>query len=249
MDGFMLDSRNGDIQINKLSASNSELLYLQILENIRSWILTGYLKEGEFLPSERELAAMFDVSRMPVTLALKILEFLGVIAFVRGKGFCIKKIDIPHIVRCIGFLAMSPETVEDDILDARIAIEPQTAELAALKHTSDDLAAMEAALHDMERRIENANGESDVEQIEMASLRFHSAIVAASRNEILIKVNDFLREILMISRKKTLCNKELQSNSLEKHRAILAAVKARDAQTAGRLMREHLQEGTRTVAG
>ena len=45
------------------------------------------LKEGDMLPSERDLAQLFDVSRVPVREALKILEFTGVAEQVRGKGW------------------------------------------------------------------------------------------------------------------------------------------------------------------
>ncbi len=74
-------------ELNKLMDKSSEVLYAQIVERIRVWIIKGYLKEGDTLPSERELAQMFDVSRMPVSQALKILEFLGVVQHIRGKAF------------------------------------------------------------------------------------------------------------------------------------------------------------------
>ena len=118
-------------KLNKGSDENSNVLYIQVLEKIRLWILKGYIKEGEYLPSEREIAALFDVSRMPVTQALKILEFLGVVRFIRGKGFCVKSINLHNIIKCIGFMVMSEENDITDIQEAREGIEVQAASLAA----------------------------------------------------------------------------------------------------------------------
>ena len=96
-------------ELNKLADKNSEALYIQIIGRIRMWIIKGHLKEGDALPSERVLAEMFDVSRMPVSQALRILEFLGVVQHIRGKGVCVKKIDIHHILNNIGFLMLDPQ--------------------------------------------------------------------------------------------------------------------------------------------
>ncbi|HWR31396.1 MAG TPA: winged helix-turn-helix domain-containing protein, partial [Negativicutes bacterium] len=76
-----------DIQpINRDGNNETDALYMQIVERIRQWILKGQLKDGDLLPSERDLAQMFDVSRVPVREALKVLEFLGAVKHVRGKG-------------------------------------------------------------------------------------------------------------------------------------------------------------------
>lgn len=225
-----------EVRLRKVVDDNSNHLYIQVIEKLRSWILRGYLQEGQFLPSERELAVMFNVSRMPVAQALKILEFLGVVQFVRGKGFCIKKIDIHHIIKCVGFLVRPPDNEQTDVLEARKVIEPQSAQLSAQRHTPEDIAEAESAIAEMEYRIAKGDDLSDV------SIKFHSALVAASHNEVLIKINDFLFEILRLTRQTTLRDKNRQVKSLEQHKKILEAVKARDSKLAGELMSAHLEE-------
>jgi GntR family transcriptional repressor for pyruvate dehydrogenase complex len=225
-----------EIQLSKVVDDNANHLYIQVLEKLRSWILRGYLQEGQFLPSERELAELFDVSRMPVAHALKILEFLGVVQFIRGKGFCIKKIDLHHIIKCVGFLVLPPENGPTAILEARKAIEPQCAQLAAQRHTAEDITEAEYAIVEMEYKIAKDDDASDL------SLKFHSALVVASHNEILIKINDFLFEILKLTRQTTLRDKKRRVKSLAQHKEILEAVKAHNSTLAGELMLAHLED-------
>jgi len=185
-------------ELNKLADKNSEALYIQIIGRIRMWIIKGHLKEGDALPSERVLAEMFDVSRMPVSQALRILEFLGVVQHIRGKGVCVKKIDIHHILNNIGFLMLDPQRGLHDLFEAREAIEVQAARLAAERRTTEDLDAMEDALLEMERNIAMRK------DVMNASIRFHTALIMASGNDILIKINEFLMELLRYSRQESL---------------------------------------------
>lgn len=225
-----------DQELNKLVDKNSEVLYTQIVERIRMWIMKGYLKEGDTLPSERELAQMFDVSRMPVSQALKILEFLGVVQYVRGKGVCVKKIDIHHILNNIGFLMLDPHRGMQELYEAREAIEIQAARLAAQRRNPEDLVAIEDALLEMERNIVLKRDVKD------ASLRFHSAIIAASGNDVLVKVNDFLMELLRYSRQESLKDSGRQDVALTSHKRIFQAIKEQDADKAGAAMQQHLHE-------
>ena len=222
-------------ELNKLADKNSEALYTQIIGRIRMWIIKGYLKEGEALPSERALAEMFDVSRMPVSQALRILEFLGVVQHIRGKGVCVKKIDIHHILNNIGFLMLDPERGLHDLFEAREAIEVQAAKLAAERRTEEDLDAMEDALLEMERNIAMRK------DVMNASIRFHSALIVASRNDILVKINEFLMELLQYSRQATLKEASQQDTALSQHKKIFQAIKERDVALTGSAMQDHIR--------
>lgn len=225
-----------DQELNKLVDKTSEMLYIQIVERIRMWIIKGYLKEGDTLPSERELAQMFDVSRMPVSQALKILEFLGVVQYVRGKGVCIKKINLQHILNNIGFLVLDPQEGLHDLFEVRMAIEIQAAKLAAQRRTQEDLDVIEDTLLEMERNIIMKK------EVKDASVRFHSTIIAASGNDVLIKVNDFLMELLRHSAGEVLKEVNRQDVALISHKQIFQAIKKQNSDLARSLMQEHLQE-------
>ena len=59
--------------------ASSNKYYETILDWFKSQIMSGELKEGDTIPSERELATRFGVSRVPVREALRILEYLSLI--------------------------------------------------------------------------------------------------------------------------------------------------------------------------
>jgi len=220
----------------KLSDKNSEVLYSQIVERIRMWIMKGYIKEGEVLPSERELAQLFNVSRMPVSQAIKILEFLGVIKYIRGKGVCVQQIDIKHLLNNIGFLVLDPQSGLKDLLEAREGIEIQAVRLATQRRTKEDLDMMEDALLEMERNI------TMKKDVGNASMRFHSAIIVASGNDVIVKINEFLMALLLFSRQKSLREITEQDIALRQHKRIYQAIKEQDVDEAVSVMLEHLRE-------
>ncbi|SDF02779.1 FadR/GntR family transcriptional regulator [Sporomusa acidovorans] len=224
----------GEQELNKISEKNSEVLYGQVVERIRTWIMKGYFKEGEALPSERELAQLFNVSRMPVSQALKILEFLGVVQQIRGKGVCVQQIDISRLLNNIGFLVLDPQSGLKDLLEAREAIEIQAVRLAARRRTEKDLDIMEDALLEMERNI------TLKKDVTNASIRFHSAIIAASGNDVISKINEFLMALLRFSRQKSLREASRQDIALQGHKQIFRAIKEKNEDTAVRVMMEHL---------
>ncbi|WP_371377472.1 FadR/GntR family transcriptional regulator [Sporomusa aerivorans] len=231
----MLSIPQEEQELNKLTG-NSEMLYAQIVERIRMWIMKGYIKEGEALPSERELAQLFNVSRMPVSQAIKILEFLGVVKYIRGKGVCVQQIDIKHLLNNIGFLVLNPQSGLKDLLEAREAIELQAVRLAAQRRTKNDLDMMEDALLEMERNITMKKDVSN------ASIRFHTAIIVAAGNDVIVKVNEFLMALLLFSRQKSLREIAQQDIALCSHKRIYQAIKEQNADEAVREMLEHLRE-------
>ncbi|MCR6544567.1 FadR/GntR family transcriptional regulator [Dehalobacterium formicoaceticum] len=223
-----------ELELNKMTKKNSEMLYFQVVERIREWIMKGYLKEGDILPSERELAQMLNVSRMPVSQALKILEFLGAIQYVRGKGVIVKKIDINYLLSNIGFLLFDPENSLHDLFEARDAIEIKAVQLAVQNRTKKDMDIMEDAIMEMERNIIMKK------DVGNASIRFHSAIIAASGNDIIIKINEILMEPLKYSRKLSLKEILQQNTALSYHKELFQAIKEQDVEKATLAMHEHL---------
>ncbi|WP_320420620.1 GntR family transcriptional regulator [Mammaliicoccus lentus] len=61
-------------------------LYFQVYKDIKYKIQNGQYKEGEKLPSERNLYSQYDVSRITIREALKLLEEEGYIRREHGRG-------------------------------------------------------------------------------------------------------------------------------------------------------------------
>lgn len=234
------------IPINQLQTLNkshkaADALYAQIVARIQQWVREGDLKEGDPLPSERELADVFDVSRVPVREALKTLEFLGVVQHVRGKGVIVKRVTINHILSHIEFLLVDPLSTLQDLFEVREAIEVQAAGLAAKRRTKEDIDEMDNALIETELHILRNR------EIDNASLRFHTALITAAHNNISLKVNESLLDVLRYSRQATLKNRKQRMASLRAHRRIFDAVRDQDTEAAKVAMIDHLREVGSTI--
>ena len=96
--------------------------YEVILDWFRQQILSGQMKEGDTIPSERELAAQFGVSRVPVREALRILEYIGIISN-GADGMIIQRVDVQLFTPGANFATeITQETIEN-LFEVRIFLE------------------------------------------------------------------------------------------------------------------------------
>ena len=220
--------------LKKFAEDSSDALYMQIVSRIQQLMREGHLKEGDKLPSERELAEMFDVSRVPVREALKVLEFLGAIQYKRGEGVFVKKIEMKRILHTIDFFMTDPADQLINLFEAREAFEIQAVRLAAERRNEADIEAIQQALLEMEFLISVGKPVCDV------STKFHTAVIAAAHNEVISEVNEFLSDLLTYSRQKSLSDVRRHTVSLRYHQLILQHIVEKNAQAAVCVMQEHL---------
>lgn len=189
---------------------------LRLADEISQAILSGEFPPGARL-DESGLAARFGLSRTPVREAL---------AEVCARGLAERK---PYR----GVEVILPERA---LLIARFEamaeIEALCAGLAAHRITLEGDMALNALLSRMER----AEGEA----YNGLNQEFHELICGLSGNAELARMAHDLRLRLEVIRRLQLSRAARQAASLAEHRAIVAAVTARDASTATRLMRQHL---------
>lgn len=228
--------------LTKTSVNDSSLLYKQIFNRIREWLRSGKLKEGDPLPSERELAQMFDVSRVPVREALKVLEFVGIVQQVRGKGVFIKKISVNNIIETIDFVMMNPSHTMLELFEVRVGMEIQAAFLAAQRRTEQDLVNINLALEATEKK---ENGETISAD---PALNFHSAIIVASHNSALIEINQFLAEWLRSMRTKYIYPSGRSEKGDIEHRKLYELISAGDSSGSAEMMRAHLMRARDIIA-
>jgi GntR family transcriptional regulator, transcriptional repressor for pyruvate dehydrogenase complex len=235
-----LDIDRGE-ELDRSATTEGTALSSQIFRRIRQWIREGKLKEGDLLPSERELALLFDVSRVPIREALKVLEFTGVAQHVRGKGVFIKKIDVNNLISNIDFVLMDRSHTLLDLFEAREGIEIQAASLAALRWDEADMNLMEAAIATMERRLRE--GSSIIE----TSMSFHTAVIAASHNRAIWEINAYLSDWLRAGRETIYRRTTLHEEGLRNHKDILEKIRLRDSDGAAASMKEHLLRSRRLI--
>lgn len=220
--------------IEKTRSSYPTKYYEKIIVSINERVLRGDLKQGDKLPSERELAEQFQTSRVPVREAMKILEFLGIIENMHGDGMYIKNIEIPSLLSKIFFAFDINNNTIQELFTVRLLLECYAARSAAALRSDEDLHNMQRALEDMENAV------SFFQAPAKASLDFHLTVVKAAQNSILVDIYKFLAGLLALSRERTLSNYDRQTDSLNYHRQIFQMIEQQNVEGAERCMREHL---------
>lgn len=212
-------------------------LYKQIADIWRQKIISGEYKAGDILPSEREIAAELNVSRIPVREAMKSLEYIGVVRQVRGQGVYVKKADLGELLRIVGPMGTKPDPVVfNHLFDFRLLIEPYAVEQAARLATPEEVARMKATID--EAKAFMAAGKD----VEIVSFDFHLAVMQASHNEIIVLVSQFLAELLKLSRHYTQWNRVRRKEACAYHERIYKLIRDHKAEEAAAMLRQHLED-------
>jgi GntR family transcriptional regulator, transcriptional repressor for pyruvate dehydrogenase complex len=206
-------------------------LYEQVAEQITGWIAQNGLKAGDRLPPERELAARLGVSRATLSQALVALEVIGVVLVRHGDGTVLT--DRVRTSAVIDAIRAHADRLPE-IIEARDALESKLAALAATRRTEADLAALRAALEEMERDI--AAGGRGVE----ADEQFHGAVTAAARSDLLAQMMAALHDLIKETRLESLSQPGRPRESLACHQRIADAIAAGDPDAAAQAMHDHV---------
>lgn len=225
---------------------NTKKTYQQVIEQFISLIVSGQLKVGDKLPSERDLADMFQVSRASIREAFRALEIVGIIDVKPGGGTYVTDLNIAPFINTIAPLFVNTANIKSDLMDFRIMLEGETAKLAAEKRAEDGITAMEKSLLQMKKAMETKDKQNE----ETADINFHLAIFKATGNNIYIKAGECLSYVLSASihsnRLKILSDSNYSMVWYKDHTAIFEAIKSGNSQEAFSRLSNHL-EGVRKL--
>jgi GntR family transcriptional repressor for pyruvate dehydrogenase complex len=206
-------------------------LYEEIAQQLLRHIETAGLEPGDRLPPERELAARLGVSRASLSQALVALEILGVVEVRHGNGAVI--LALPNEQQVV--LAIQEHAGRlPDILEAREALEVKLAQLAAVRRTEEDLAAIDRALEEMAADLEGGGRGLEGDQL------FHGAVTDAAHSPLLARLMREISGLIHESRVESLGQPGRPARSLAGHRRIADAVRAQDPAAAAAAMEDHI---------
>lgn len=230
-----------DLPISALK--REERLSDRVAERLEELILRRTLKAGHRLPSERELAEMFGVSRTVVREATHNLTARGLLEIRAGKGAYVTGPSTASVVESLTLFLRSMEggLPIEDLHDVRRILETAIAARAADRATDEDISCLEDTL----RSMEGAEAESDA----MADLdvEFHRALATAAHNPLFVILLDSIGELLLAIRRVTFQDPETLRKARYHHRSILDKVKSKDARQAREAMSAHLDEAEDTM--
>ncbi|WP_326621954.1 FadR family transcriptional regulator [Streptomyces decoyicus] len=199
----------------------------EAIEKIKGMIVSGALRPGDRLPKESELAAELGLSRNSLREAVRALSLIRILDVRQGDGTYVTSLDPQLLLEAMSFVVdFHRDDTVLEFLAVRRILEPAATAMAAGRIGLAELDALEAQL--------NALGPSpSVEDLVAGDLEFHRGIVAASGNSVLCSLLDGLSGPTTRARIwRGLTQKDAVARTLTEHRAILGALRDRDAEAA-----------------
>ena len=224
-----------------MAESKGKKLTDQTTEQLFQFIISDpNLGPGAKLPNESELCGMFGVSRTTVREAVRHLAAQGYVEVRRGKGTFI--CDRTNIRQDIGLGQL--ETVQvrlQDLFEIRLMIEPNTAMLACMRGTPEELEHIFHCAQVVADRI-HSGGDWD-----SADLDFHHAFVAASHNQFMEQLVPILNRAVSSTWRMVGAYPMLPDMVLRDNELIVEFLKARDPKGTKLAMEAHLRHVIRIL--
>lgn len=212
-----------------------------IVQKLLEPIERGQWPVGQMLPGQRELAEQLQISRPSLREAITVLETLGVLRSLPGKGVLVLD-GAPRPLDDAAEQAMARAATLENVLQLRYALEPFIAGLVAQSVDDQALSQLRLLVMDMREAVEDR----DPQALASAYTAFHRKLVTITSNPIFLSVSRQTAGALEQSEGPALREPEHAEQLLEEHETILRAIRRRDSELASHAMRQHiLNEGRR----
>ncbi len=213
--------------MKKLKPLDTTTRYRAVQDTLRDYIMDNRLQPGDRLPSENELAVALGVSRNPIREAIKGLEALGLVEVRVGLGVFVKAASLDDILTNFAYSLLFDGQSVVELYEIRQRLELSYAREAVRQITDERLDEMQAHLNEMERLYRE--GKDTI----MPDLALHRALFGGVANATLIKLFNIFAAIYSNTRHLFQAEPRVDvADNLEKHRALLEAVRQRDEELA-----------------
>ncbi|MEV3993318.1 FadR/GntR family transcriptional regulator [Streptomyces sp. NPDC049837] len=208
----------------------------EAIEQIKGMIVSGRLRPGDRLPKESELAAELGLSRNSLREAVRALSLIRILDVRQGDGTYVTSLDPQLLLEALGFVVDFVDFHRDDtareLLAVRRLLEPAATGLAASRISEAELDELAGRLDELDA-LGALGDEASVEELAAADLEFHRRVVRAAGNTVLGSLLDGLAgPAARVRIWRGLAKEGAVGHALDEHRAILAALRDRDAEAA-----------------
>lgn len=226
----------------------NRLLSDQVCDLIENQIISGEFSVGDKLPTEIELADLYQVSRTVIREALKALKEKGWLKSRAGKGTYVVANTSRGVDSSLDvILRMNPESGFDHLIEVRECLEPEMAAQAALRAKEEQIQELQNLVDIMERALQGGNALNDFLS---ADYQFHNKLAEASGNPLMaILIKPLGR--LMRDQQHFLTYRA--TDGLQKlvaqHQRIVLTIKDRHPAAAREEMRKHIRQVKQNIQG
>ncbi len=220
-----------------------ETLANRVVVELERLIVESRLGEGDRLPSERELAGQFGVSRTVVREAVRALAARRLVEVEGGRGTVVRAPTAQAAAESMRLLlrVQSDGADAEKVTEVRRVLENEIASLAAARRTANDVLALEAIVDAAEAHLD------DPDAFVKEDVGFHAALAGATHNELFSIILDSLSQVMLEVRLLALRIPGTPRRSLVHHRAVLDAVRSGDPELARQAMDSHMDEARQTL--
>lgn len=205
----------------------------ELAHELENEIIEGRQPVGSKLPSERQLADRYGVSRPVVREALRSLVERRLVEIHPGRGAFVRGAQSSDAVSQMSVFFRRRQVTARDLVEARSMLECGAASLAAERAEQSDLESMKLALAELERSVDV------VDQVQW-DLTFHYAVTRASRNPVVESMFAAVVQPMVELMLRSLIDPDVRKEALGLHHEILEAITAQDSGRARIAMARHI---------
>ncbi len=209
-----------------------------IVEQIRETIISGRLKPGDRLPSEKDLSVEFGVSKASLREALRALEALGMLEVKQGMGggAFVTEVDLETARNNMFNYIFFQNPSIGEFTQLRAFIEPPVAEIAAFKCTQADLDYLEDNLNRTREKMDSVPFYYELDT------KFHHRIAQISGNRLICFVIDSLKNAIVQIKLQLELDRDFSIQVYKAHMRLFDALRKRDPEKAREEMHRHIVE-------
>ena len=201
-------------------------LYEEVAELLRQRIFNRELAPGSWI-DELKLAEEYGISRTPLREALKVLATEGLVTMKVRRGAYVTEVSERDLADVYHLLAL---------------LESDAAGVVATQATEAQLKELQTLHRELEKAVTNR------ERFFQVNEAFHMRLLEIANNRWRDQMVADLRKVMKLNRHNSLLKGGRLEESLAEHRAIMAALTARDAEATAQRMREHFRNGLEAAA-
>ncbi|MFJ5229021.1 FadR/GntR family transcriptional regulator [Kitasatospora sp. NPDC088391] len=238
----MADSSRG-----RSGASARPLRRHEVAERIKRYIIDNRLRPGDPLPSEGELCEALAASRSSVREAVKTLDALDIVEVRHGHGTFVGRLSMSALVEGLTFRGLlSPEDdfkVLEELVDVREVLERGMAQRILDTLHADHLTELDALVDEMEAGLAAGREVITIDR------RFHALLVEPLKNDLISQFSSACWDVYgIVAPHLQVITKQDEIDTVNAHRAVVAAVRGSDAAAFDRAVEAHYRPARRRIA-
>jgi GntR family transcriptional regulator, transcriptional repressor for pyruvate dehydrogenase complex len=204
------------------------------IDELRKFITNNNLKEGNKLPSERELVEKLQISKGSLREALRMLEITGLVEVMPGKGIFVRNLTGDLIIPLSSWVNRNKEEIYKHF-EARLILEPEVAALAARRISKKYINRIK-----QNTLLQKNYPETELVAIISADIEFHRLVAEAAKNKTISLLMNSLARISFHGWKAALRVEGRNESAVQEHAQILSFLAKHDEDGARTAMQEHM---------